>query len=69
MLRDQKYRVDYPLTPGKVAKQFQSAEQLGARLAVLFGDEWPQLKIKDLNTGKQSLVPHQELSARIAALL
>jgi histidyl-tRNA synthetase len=68
-LRDQNYRVDYPLTPGRVAKQFQTAEQLGARLAVLFGDEWPQLKIKDLPTGEQHLIPHEELSERVATLL
>src|SRR5947207_7183209 len=68
-LRDQNYRIDYPLTSAKVAKQFQTAEQLGARLAVLFGDEWPQLKIKDLPTGEQSLVPHEELIGRVAALL
>jgi histidyl-tRNA synthetase len=68
-LRDQNYRVDYPLTPAKVGKQFQTAEQLGARLAVLFGDEWPQLKLKDLRTGDQSLAPHEELSAHVAALL
>ena len=47
-LRDSGYRVDYPLTPAKVGKQFQTAEQLGARVAVLFGDEWPQVKVKDL---------------------
>ena len=40
--RDRGYRVDYPLTSEKVGKQFQTAEQLGARVAVLFGDEWPQ---------------------------
>jgi histidyl-tRNA synthetase len=68
-LRDQNYHVDYPLTPAKVGKQFQTAEQLGARLAILFGDEWPQLKLKDLRTGDQSLVPHEELSTRVAAFL
>jgi histidyl-tRNA synthetase len=68
-LRDQNYRVDYPLTPAKVGKQFQTAEQLGARLAALFGDEWPQLKLKDLRTGDQSLVPNEELSRHVAALL
>src|SRR5437762_6243575 len=47
-LRDRGYRVDYPLTSEKVGKQFQIAEQLGARVAVLFGDEWPQLKLKDM---------------------
>ena len=68
-LRDQNYRVEYPLTPEKVAKQFQAAEQRGARLAVLFGDEWPQLKIKDLNTGEQRLVPHEMLGTAIATSL
>jgi histidyl-tRNA synthetase len=68
-LRDQNYRVDYPLTPAKVGKQFQTAEQLGARLAVLFGDEWPQLKLKDLRNGDQNLLPFEELSARVATIL
>src|SRR5207247_6216338 len=45
-LRDRGYRVDYPLTSEKVGKQFQTAEQLGAHVGVLFGDEWRHLKIK-----------------------
>jgi histidyl-tRNA synthetase len=67
-LRDRGYRIDFPLTPAKVGKQFQTAEQLGARIAILFGDEWPEVKLKDLRTGEQSLLPHGELSARFAAL-
>src|SRR4029077_4738359 len=59
-LRDRGYRVDYPLTPIKVARQFQAAEELGARIAVLFGDEWPQLKIKNMATGKQELIPEED---------
>jgi histidyl-tRNA synthetase len=62
-LRDRGFLVDYPLTSEKVGKQFQTAEQLGARVAVLFGDEWPQLKIKDMTTGEQQLVPHEDLAA------
>jgi histidyl-tRNA synthetase len=68
-LRDRGYRVDFPLTSVKVGKQFQTAEQLGARTAILFGDEWPQVKLKDLRTGEQSLMQHTELSARFASLL
>lgn len=68
-LRDAGYRVDYPLAAEKVGKQFQTAEQLGARMAVLFGDEWPQLKIKDLASGEQILIPHEEVSQEIARLL
>jgi histidyl-tRNA synthetase len=68
-LRDRGWRVDYSLTAAKVGKQFQAAEQLGARLALLFGDEWPEVKLKDLRTGEQTLVAHQEVAARVATLL
>jgi histidyl-tRNA synthetase len=68
-LRERGYRVDYPLAPAKVGKQFQTAEQLGARIAILFGDEWPQIKLKDLRSGEQSLVAEEELAAKVAALL
>jgi histidyl-tRNA synthetase len=68
-LRDAGYRIDYPLAPAKVGKQFQTAEQLGARVALLFGDEWPQVKLKDLRTGEQSLMAREEVAAKVAALL
>ena len=68
-IRDRGYRVDYPLAAEKVAKQFQTAEQLGARLAILFGDEWPQVAIKDLAHAEQQLVAHGDLFARIDSLL
>jgi histidyl-tRNA synthetase len=67
-LRDAGYRVDYALTPAKVGKQFQTAEQLGARVAILFGDEWPQVKVKELRTGEQTLVAHPEVAAKLTAL-
>lgn len=65
-MRDAGYRVDYPLAATKVGKQFQTAEQLGAIFAVLFGDEWPQVKIKDLRTRDEQLVPREELLAHLA---
>src|SRR5438552_11384193 len=68
-LRDRGYRVDHALTPEKVAKQFQTAEQLGARLAILFGDEWPQLKIKDMASGEQQLISSKDLVSRIGSEL
>ncbi len=67
-LREAGYRVDYPLVPVKVGKQFQTAEQLGARAAVLFGDEWPQVKLKLLASREEQLVPHEELLAQMARL-
>src|SRR5258708_36706840 len=66
-LRDQGYRLDYPMTPAKVPKQFQTAEQLGAQTAILFGDEWPSVAVKNLASGEQQLVPHEELVAHLAA--
>jgi histidyl-tRNA synthetase len=68
-LREQNYKVDYPLSPAKVPKQFQAAEQLGARVAILFGDEWPQVAVKNLTSGRQELVPKEDLLSRIESLL
>ena len=67
-LRDRGYRVDYPLTPTKVARQFQAAEDAAAALAVLYGDEWPQVKMKKMASGDQELVPHDRLLAHLQAL-
>jgi histidyl-tRNA synthetase len=61
-LRDAGLRVDFPLTAAKVGKQFQSAEQVGAGLAVLVGDEWPQVRIKTLATRQEHQIPHTELA-------
>ena len=66
-LRDQGYRVDYPLTATKVPRQFQAAEDLGARVALLYGDEWPQVKVKNMGTGEQELVAHDGLLAHLQA--
>jgi len=67
-LRDAGFRVDYPLAATKVGKQFQTAEQLGAPAALLFGDEWPQVKVKNLATREEQLVPNEELLAHLARL-
>src|SRR5438874_7953027 len=66
-LRDSGYRVHYSLAAAKVARQFRLAEQSGARLAVVFGDEWPQVGVKDLVSGEQRSVAHEELFARLAS--
>jgi len=68
-LRDCKYRVDYPLTPTKVARQFQAAEELGARIALLYGDEWPQVRIKNMATAQQELVSMHELPSHVERIL
>jgi histidyl-tRNA synthetase len=69
MLRDRNYRVDFPLAPAKVGKQFQTAEQLGTQVAILFGDEWPEVKVKTLVTGEQISIPHHELLSHLNRFL
>jgi histidyl-tRNA synthetase len=68
-LRERGYRVEYPLIASKVPKQFQSAEQLGARFAVVFGDEWPQVAVKDLVSQTQQLVANDDLASHLESAL
>ena len=65
-LRDAGQRVDYPLTAAKVGKQFQTAELLGARLAILVGDEWPLVKVKTLATREERLLPMDDVSQLVS---
>jgi histidyl-tRNA synthetase len=65
-LRNRGYRVDYPLAAEKVAKQFQIAENLGARITLLYGDEWPQVKVKNLATREESLITGDALLDSVA---
>ena len=60
-LREAGRRTDFPLTAVKVGKQFQTAEQLGARFAVVTGEEWPLVKVKTLATREEKLVPADEV--------
>ena len=41
---------DLPLTPVKVAKQFKQAEKSGARFALVVGNEYPELQLKNLSS-------------------
>lgn len=64
-------RVDFPMGPAKVGKQFQTAEHLGARVAVLVGDELDagQVKLKTFATREELLIPREELEEKLRALL
>jgi len=50
----------------KVPKQFQTAEDVDAFLALLYGDEWPEVKVKNVATREESLVAHQALLDSVA---
>lgn len=66
-LRSAGLRVDFSLTPAKVGKQFQTAEQLGARQVVLVGEEWPNVKVKTLATREEVIVSKSELASVVEA--
>lgn len=64
-LRDSGKRVDFPLAPSKVGKQFQAAEAQQARIAILLGDEWPQVKVKTLATREELLMDLDQACASL----
>jgi histidyl-tRNA synthetase len=66
-LRRAGHSVDFSYTADKVGKQFQTAEQLGAKLAVIIGEEFPQVKIKDLAARSEQTVEVGELLAALPA--
>ena len=68
-LREDGLRIDYSFGAVKIPKQFQAAEHLGARVALIFGDEWPQIAMKDLRSGNQELIEQDELASRIKAMV
>jgi histidyl-tRNA synthetase len=61
--------VDYSFNAAKMNKQFQSAEAQKARAAVIFGNEYPQVAIKDLANRQQTNVDIAELEKSVLALL
>ena len=68
-LRTAGLRIDYPLTPAKVNRQFQAAEQMNARAAILFGDEYPEIKIKDLAARSESTISETQMLPALQQIL
>lgn len=48
---------DYPLSPAKINKQFKAADQTLARFAFVVGSEFPELKLKNLNSRTEESLP------------
>lgn len=59
-LRQAGIKTDYPLAKQKMGKQFQRAEQLGARFAVVIGAEFPSVKVKNLNERTEETLEYDE---------
>jgi histidyl-tRNA synthetase len=56
---------DFPLKAAKVGKQFQEAESLGARHAIVVGQEWPLVKLKHLSTRTEESLDHSALAPKL----
>ena len=60
-LRSSGKKVVHPLAPMKVGKQFQAAEQVGAKQAVIVGSEYPEITVKNLAERTEQTCAVQEL--------
>lgn len=71
-LRQSALRVDYPLKQAAFGKQFKTAGESGARLALIYGESEVArgvVKIRDLGDGKETEVPAHQLVLAVRELL
>jgi len=68
-LRRAGVKTDVSLSAQKVNKQFQAAENQNARLALVFGAEYPRVVVKNLVSREQAEVAAAELVAHVQAAL
>jgi histidyl-tRNA synthetase len=61
LLRENQIVTDFSLQPIKVGKQFQMAESIGAQFAVVVGQQWPQVKLKNLAQRDETTVSKEAL--------
>ncbi len=62
LLRALGRRVDYPLAADKVGRQFKDADAAGASVALVIGEEWPNMKVKDLRARTESALTQEALA-------
>lgn len=55
-LRNAGIKADTTMAPLKINKQFQKSEQSGARFALVFGQEYPELTVKILESRTESTI-------------
>ncbi len=68
LLRSAGHRVDYALAADKVGRQFQAADACGAAVAVIVGNEWPVVKVKDLKAREEKAIPQEALAEWASAI-
>lgn len=65
-LRTAGWRVTQPLAAMKVGKQFQAAEQSGASRAIVIGEEFPAVTVKELAERKEWTCDASEILGKLA---
>ena len=71
-LRSIGYRIEYPFKSQGFAKQFKSANQSGARFALIYGSEELErgiVKVRDLSKGSELEIPRDQLIVQVPTLL
>ena len=63
------FRILTSLVPGKVAKQFQAAEQSGAELAIMVGSEYPTLVIRHLGDRSEQVSQFDSIVPDLTSLI
>ena len=66
------YRIEYPFKSQGFAKQFKSANQSGARFALIYGSEELErgiVKVRDLSKGSELEIPRDQLIVQVPTLL
>ena len=56
-IRESGLAADWPLSPTKINKQFKAADHTLARFALVVGSEFPELKLKNLNSRTEETIP------------
>lgn len=59
-LRREGIKTEYALSPTKIGKQFQRADQLFARRAIVIGSEFPVIQVKNLNERTEQTLEYDE---------
>ena len=68
-LRQKNIRVEYSFGPQKVGKGFQAAEAAKARCAIIFGNEYPEVAVKDLVNRQQTMIAADGLVTSVVDLI
>jgi histidyl-tRNA synthetase len=68
-LREQGIRVEYSFAPAKMNKQMQAAEHARARAALIFGQEYPEIVVKNLHNREQANINVQQIVPHVQHLL